>query len=99
MMGGKWWAAAAIVVVLPIEQADCRSSLSDAQIRQHILSASIAEYPGRCPCPYNSTSNGSSCGGRSAWSRRGGYAPLCYSNDVSDAQVNAYRKLIKAGGV
>ncbi len=65
--------------------------LSDAAIRQKIIKASIAAYPGNCPCPYNSASNGSRCGGRSAYSRGGGYAPICYASDVSAAEVKAYR--------
>jgi len=44
-----------------------------------------------CACPYNSARNGSSCGGRSAWSRGGGYSPMCYPKDVSKADVAAYR--------
>ena len=68
-----------------------RSTLSGAQIKQRIIKQSIAEYPGNCPCPYNSASNGSSCGRRSAWSRAGGYAPMCYAADVSKAQVSAWR--------
>lgn len=71
--------------------ADARSKLSDAQIKQRIIKASIAEYPGNCACPYNSASNGSSCGRRSAWSRGGGYAPMCYAKDVSKAQVSSWR--------
>jgi hypothetical protein len=66
--------------------------LSDAQIRQAIVKESIANYSGNCPCPYNSASNGSRCGGRSAYSRGGGAAPLCFPSDVSQSQVNAYRR-------
>ena len=33
---------------------------------------------GSCPCPYNIASDGSICGERSAYSRSGGYEPLCY---------------------
>jgi hypothetical protein len=65
---------------------------SDAQIRQKIIKASIASYPGNCPCPYNSASNGSRCGGRSAWNRAGGYSPKCFPSDVSKAEVEAYRR-------
>lgn len=72
--------------------AEARSKLSDAQIKQRIIKQSIAEYPGSCACPYNSARNGSSCGGRSAWSRGGGYAPMCYAKDVSAAQVRAWRQ-------
>lgn len=68
-----------------------RAPQSDAQIKQQIIKQSIASYPGNCACPYNSASNGSSCGRRSAYSRGGGYAPLCYPSDVSAAAVKAYR--------
>ena len=43
---------------------EARSNLSDAEIRQQIISESISYYPGNCPCPYNSARNGSSCGRR-----------------------------------
>ncbi len=65
---------------------------SDAQIKKEIIQQSIASYPGNCPCPYNTARNGSSCGARSAWSRAGGYAPMCYPSDVSKADVDAYRR-------
>lgn len=68
-----------------------RGRLSDAQVKQRIIKASIADYPGNCACPFNSASNGSRCGGRSAWSRGGGYAPMCYANDVTKADVRAWR--------
>lgn len=85
--------AIAFVAVLAIgTPADARSKLSDAQIKQRIIKQSIAEYPGSCACPYNSARNGSSCGGRSAWSRGGGYAPMCYAKDVSATQVRAWRQ-------
>ena len=64
---------------------------SDAQIKQAIIKQSIANYSGNCPCPYNSASNGSRCGGRSAWSRAGGESPKCFPADVSAAEVRAYR--------
>lgn len=47
------------------------------QIRQ-----SIAAYPGSCPCPYSTDRAGRRCGARSAYSRPGGRAPLCYPADV-----------------
>ncbi|HWH22748.1 MAG TPA: hypothetical protein VNT25_05590 [Allosphingosinicella sp.] len=64
---------------------------SDAQIRQKIIKASIANYLGNCPCPYNTKSNGHRCGGNSAYSRAGGEAPKCYPADVTKAEVNAWR--------
>jgi hypothetical protein len=65
---------------------------SDAQIRQSIIRDSIAAYPGPCACPYNRTRNGSACGGRSAYSRPGGYAPICYPSDVTQAQIADWRR-------
>jgi hypothetical protein len=64
---------------------------TDAEIRQALINASIASYPGNCPCPYFADRAGRSCGGRSAWSRAGGYSPLCYPNDVSHDQIRKFR--------
>ena len=65
---------------------------SDAEIRQRIVRQSIAAYPGPCACPYNTDRAGRSCGRRSAYSRPGGYAPLCYPADVSREEVEAWRR-------
>lgn len=65
--------------------------MTDAQVKQLIIADSIANYPGNCPCPYNVTRNGSRCGGRSAYSRPGGRAPLCYPEDVTARMVADYR--------
>ena len=65
---------------------------TDAEVRKTMIQQSIAEYPGNCPCPYNSASNGSRCGGRSAWSRSGGYAPLCYDADITDEMVQSWQR-------
>ena len=50
--------------------------------KQQQIDESIAAYPGVCACPYNRASNGSKCGKRSAWSKPGGYEPLCYESDI-----------------
>lgn len=60
-------------------------------IKQKIIQQSIESYPGNCPCPYNTARNGSCCGKRSAYNRAGGYAPLCYPEDVSDRMVREYK--------
>ena len=36
--------------------------------------------------------NGRACGGRSAYSRPGGAAPLCYPANVSAEMIEDYRK-------
>lgn len=66
--------------------------LSAAAVRRRMISDSIDRYPGNCPCPYNTTRNGARCGGRSAYSRGGGYAPLCYAGDISAADIDAWRQ-------
>jgi hypothetical protein len=84
-------AVALIFVAIQPVPALARGGESDAAIRQKIIQASIAEYPGNCPCPYNTDRAGRSCGRRSAYSRPGGYAPKCYPADVSEAEVRAFR--------
>lgn len=69
--------------------------LTDAAIAQILIEDSIASYSGNCPCPYNSARNGSRCGKRSAYNRAGGYAPLCFKEDVSKEMVQEYRQRTK----
>jgi hypothetical protein len=49
---------------------------------QRAIRQSIAAYSGSCPCPYSTDRAGRRCGARSAHSRRGGAAPLCFASDV-----------------
>lgn len=65
---------------------------SDAVIRQKIINNSISTYSGNCPCPYNVDRRGRSCGKRSAYSRPGGYSPLCYPKDVTEDMIKRFRK-------
>lgn len=74
------------------------AALSSAQVKQRIIADSIAGYPGRCPCPYNAAKNGSACGGRSAWSRQGGYAPICYEREISSEMVTKWRQEQRVAG-
>ncbi|XEH05464.1 hypothetical protein NMD87_07600 [Edwardsiella tarda] len=68
-----------------------QNAASDEQIKQAIIDQSIAAYPGRCACPYNRAKNGSACGKRSAWSKAGGYAPICYRDEVTQAMITAWK--------
>lgn len=75
-------------------QVFARNTLPDDQIRQRIITDSVATYHSTghpCACPYDTTRNGSSCGRRSAYIRPGGAAPLCYPADVTDGMVNDWR--------
>ena len=67
------------------------SSLSDGEVKRLVIQESIASYPGRCPCPYDVDRAGRSCGRRSAYSRPGGYSPICYESDVTPQMVQQYR--------
>jgi hypothetical protein len=75
----------------PKQENAKKKKLSDAQIRKVLIEESIAAYSGNCPCPYSRASNGSRCGRRSAHSRAGGEAPLCFDSDVTKEMVQAYR--------
>jgi hypothetical protein len=68
------------------------TGVSDAEIRQLMIRASLATYSGPCPCPYNTMKNGRRCGNFSAYSKPGGRSPLCYANDVSQKMVDDYRQ-------
>lgn len=71
--------------------ATANAAISDDTIRQEIIRESLASYGGSCPCPYNTDRAGHSCGRRSAYSRPGGAAPLCFDVDVTDEMVRGYR--------
>lgn len=71
--------------------ATAKGTVSDAQVKQAIIDESIAAYPGTCACPFNSARNGIACGGRSAWSKAGGYSPICYKKEVTKEMVKQWR--------
>lgn len=88
-----WFAAVALVPAVAVAGSVTltQRSISNAEIVQRIIEESIASYPGNCPCPYNVDRAGRRCGGRSAYSRRGGYAPLCFEGDVNPEQIRRYQ--------
>ncbi|UYA60991.1 hypothetical protein U1R68_08275 [Pectobacterium colocasium] len=67
------------------------TQISDEQIKERIIQESISSYSGNCPCPYNLARNGSKCGKRSAWSRVGGYSPICYKDDVTRKMIDDWK--------
>jgi hypothetical protein len=72
--------------------ASAKESLTDDQIKQLIINESIASYPSVCACPYSVARNGSSCGARSAYSKPGGYDPICYKTDVTKQMLVRYKR-------
>ena len=72
------------------------SNLGQTKSPEQMIKESITNYPGKCPCPYSIMSNGKKCGKRSAYSKPGGYEPLCYVSDIADAKndsVNIQEKI------
>ena len=68
-----------------------KATPTECAIKHILIRASIAQYGGPCPCPDHVDQAGRRCGKRSAYSRPGGAAPLCYPRDVSADMVAAYR--------
>jgi hypothetical protein len=69
--------------------------LTAAAIAAIIVQTSRDQYhaTGRpCACPDDTMRNGRACGGRSAYSRPGGAAPLCYPSDVTAVMIESYRQ-------
>ena len=79
------------LTVPPFAATELAPSASDDRVRDMMIADSLAAYPGPCACPYHIMRNGRSCGGYSAYSKPGGYAPLCYRRDISDAMVRQWR--------
>ncbi|WP_437595050.1 hypothetical protein [Sorangium sp. So ce1000] len=73
----------------PSAKADAPKT--DAAIRKALIAESRAAYSGNCPCPYDTDRAGRQCGKRSAYSRPGGAAPLCYDHDVTQEMIAEYR--------
>ena len=69
-------------------------TLTDVAVIALIIAGSIAAYKAMgkpCACPSDLMRNGRPCGGNSAWSRGGGFRPICFADDVSPAMISAYR--------
>lgn len=88
--GGLGFLVAAAFIAASISCA--LADPSDDEVKQLIIQGSIDSYPGNCPCPYNRASNGSKCGKRSAWSRAGGYSPICYPEEVTQQMIESWRQ-------
>lgn len=94
-----WMSSRYLAAKRPLSQAASRTTKRQvaspaprdiAAARKAIIQQSINAYSGSCPCPYFRDRAGRRCGKRSAWNRRGGYAPLCYDSDVSEARLRAH---------
>ena len=70
------------------------TQFTDTQIKQQIIDESIATYHGNCPCPYHTAKNGSRCGQRSAYARRGQAQLICYPSDITVKMLDEYKQKI-----
>ena len=80
-----------LLVLVLVAVPTASFAVTDQEVRDMLIKESLQSYPGPCPCPYNTMRNGRSCGGHSAYSKPGGYSPLCYQKDIPDQIVQAYR--------
>jgi hypothetical protein len=74
-------------------------ALTAAAIAAIIVKTSRDQYHAKghpCACPDDTMRNGRACGGRSAYSRPGGAAPLCYPTDITAAMIEDYRRSVAA---
>jgi hypothetical protein len=83
----RWGIAALAIMAAPA----LAQSSADERDRRSMIVESIRNYSGNCACPYNVDRAGRSCGQRSAYSKPGGAAPLCYPGDITDAMLERWR--------
>lgn len=65
--------------------------IPDSVLIQRIIAESLGSYPSSCACPYSRDRAGRRCGKRSAYSKPGGYSPICFPGDVTKAMIEAFR--------
>jgi hypothetical protein len=65
--------------------------LAGAALAVEMTQEAVRESIVRDPGPYDTDRAGRSCGERSAWSRGGGYSPICYAREVTHQQVREFR--------
>ena len=89
----------------PVLPEQKRLESKSAKVKKEVLTAAtiaaLIVAPSRrschasgrlCACPDDRMRNGRKCGGNSAYSRPGGAAPLCYSENVSGEMIDEYRR-------
>ena len=59
-------------------------SFLKAKSSEEMIKESIANYPGKCPCPYSIMSNGKKCGKEKPLILNQGMNSLCYISDIKN---------------
>lgn len=85
----------AVMLSSPIAAQTFDCDIPIPTLKQQMIEESISRYPGPCPCPYFRDSRNYRCGGRSAWSKPGGYSPLCFPTDISADMVREFCQVLK----
>ena len=67
-------------------------AVGEADIWSMIIRDSIVSYARNCPCPYSADRAGRRCGDRSAYTRSGATAIMCYPQDIPDTEIARYRE-------
>jgi hypothetical protein len=88
---GRFLALFSGIALISASACAALAAPTDEEVKQAIIQESIASYPGNCPCPYNRAANGAKCGKRSAWSRAGGYSPICFPEEVTIEMIEEWR--------
>jgi len=77
---------------LPTVHQEELRQLSDMRIREHIIQESLAHYPSRCVCPYQTKDlHGRSCKGRHEVVKTAPL-PVCYPRQVSSEMTMEWRR-------
>jgi hypothetical protein len=92
MFRRTWGIAGLALFAASVAAAGSKGEPTDAQVRRILIAESREAYSGNCPCPYDTDRAGRRCGKRSAYSRPGGEAPLCYDHDVTQEMIEEYRR-------
>jgi hypothetical protein len=92
-IGGLFIFSVPFLLSLAIAKDTSLQIMSDAEVKRAIINDSISAYPGNCPCDYNYDRAGRKCGKRSAWSKPGGYQPICYDYEISDEMLREWRRV------
>lgn len=91
---GRLYFVLGLVMAFPAFALQPGQPQTDEQIKQAMIEQSIAAYVATghpCACPYQTDRAGHTCGRRSAYSRPGGAAPLCYPQDVTSGMIADWR--------
>jgi hypothetical protein len=80
----------------PAQNTSAKDNAKDSEKaeRSRWTEAAIASYKAKgkpCACPSDTDRAGRSCGARSAYSRPGGFKPLCNPFDVTLSMISAFR--------